>query len=112
MSKRDYLGEFEQVVLLALGRVGRDAYGMTLRREIEATTGRKVSIGAVYATLDRLSAKGYAQSRLSPPVSERGGRAKRLYELTPAGAAALKRSRDLLDKMWKGSRVDALLKNR
>jgi PadR family transcriptional regulator len=112
MSKGDYLGEFEQIVLLALSRVGRDAYGMTIRREIEATTGRKVSIGAVYATLDRLATKGYARSRLSAPVSERGGRARRLYELTSEGVTALKRSREILEKMWKGARVEALPKNR
>lgn len=112
MSKGDYLGAFEQIVLLALSRMGSDAYGMTIRREIEATTGRKVSIGAVYATLERLSTKGYTRSLLSPPSPERGGRAKRFYELTPTGARALKRSRELLDKMWKGARVEALLKNR
>lgn len=62
MSKRDYLGEFEHIVLLAVLRLGKEAYGVTVRQEIEARTGREVSIGAVYATLDRLEGKGYVQS--------------------------------------------------
>lgn len=112
MAKGEYLGEFEQIVLLALSRLGRDAYGMTVRREIESTTDRRVSIGAVYATLERLETKGYVGSSLSSPTPERGGRAKRLYELTPEGALALKRSKQLLEKLWKGARLDAVLKRR
>ena len=64
MSGRDYLGEFEHIVMLALLRPGDRAYGVTVRQEIEARTGREASIGAVYATLDRLENKGYVKSQL------------------------------------------------
>jgi DNA-binding PadR family transcriptional regulator len=102
MAKGDYLGEFEQIVLLALLRLKENAYGMTLRREIHERTGRDVSIGAVYATLDRLEAKGYVSSRLGEPTSERGGRAKRFFRIEADGAAALQDTRRTLEAMWKG----------
>jgi len=69
----DYLGEFEHIVLLAVLRLSDQAYGVTVLREIAARTRREVSIGAVYATLDRLEAKGYVQSRTGDPTPERGG---------------------------------------
>ena len=71
MGKGEYLGEFEQLVMLALLRLGKVGYGMTVRRELEATSGRSVSIGAVYATLDRLEAKGYLSSCRRSPSRER-----------------------------------------
>lgn len=95
MGKGDYLGEFELVVLATLVRLGDDAYGMQVRRDIEQSTGREVSIGAVYATLRRLASKGYIISRLGQASPERGGRAKRFFHLQPAGARALERTRDL-----------------
>ena len=77
MSKGDYLGEFEQIVLLALLQLGEDAYGMRVRQEIEERTRRDVSIGAVYATLDRMESKGWIKSSLGKPsrnaVDERSG---------------------------------------
>ena len=107
MGKGEYLGEFEQVVLLALIRLGDNAYGMTIRAEIEDRTGRAVSIGAVYATLERLEAKGYVSSWLADPTPERGGRAKRYFQLEPAGVAAVQRSKQMLTSMWKGLRLGA-----
>src|SRR6185503_17800159 len=98
--KGEYLGEFEQLVLLALVRLRDDAYGMTIRQEIEKRTGRQVSIGAAYATLDRLEEKGYVSSRVADPSPQRGGRAKRYFRLTVSGAEALNRSRQALDAMW------------
>ena len=95
MTRGDYLGEFEMVVLATLVRLGDDAYGMKVRQEIEARTGREVSIGAVYATLRRLASKGYVTSELGDPSPERGGRAKRFFRLEPSGARALERTRDL-----------------
>lgn len=92
MSNRDYLGEFEHVVLLAVLRFDDQAYGVTVRREIEARTRRDVSIGAIYATLDRLEAKGYAQSRAGDPTSERGGRSKRFFRVTAQGVSAVNRT--------------------
>jgi PadR family transcriptional regulator, regulatory protein PadR len=104
MGKEDYLGEFEQVVLLAVLRLGEGAYGMTIRREIEERAGRKTSIGAVYATLDRLEEKGYVTSERGEPTPERGGRAKRYFRVMPSGMYALERSRELLVRMWAGLR--------
>lgn len=102
MSKRDYLGEFEHIVLLAVLRLGKEAYGVTVRQEIEARTGREVSIGAVYATLDRLEGKGYVQSYAGDPTPERGGRSKRFFNVTSKGAAAVNRTQRALQSMIKG----------
>jgi PadR family transcriptional regulator PadR len=97
-----YLGEFEQVVLLAIVRLGDEAYGTGIRREIEARSGRWVSIGAAYATLDRLVAKGYLRPRDAAGAAERGGRSRRFFAITPAGIAALEEARDLQRRMWAG----------
>ena len=106
MAKGEYLGEFEQIVLLALVRLAENAYGMTIRGEIEKRTGREVSIGAVYATLERLESKSYVSSWFADPTAERGGRAKRFFKLEPAGAAAIRRSREMLTSMWEGLEAD------
>jgi DNA-binding PadR family transcriptional regulator len=98
----DSLGEFEQVILLAIVHLGADAYGTTIRREIEARTGREIAIGALYTGLERLERKGYVTSAMSDPTPQRGGRARRHFLIQPDGAAALKRSRELLAKMWDG----------
>jgi DNA-binding PadR family transcriptional regulator len=102
MAKGDFLGEFEQLVLLALIRLGDDAYGMAVRRELEARAGRDVSIGAVYATLDRLEGKGLVKSRLGETSDDRGGRAKRCFTITGVGARALERSQQALRQMLEG----------
>src|SRR5580693_4465705 len=102
MSGRDYLGEFEHIVVLALLRLGDRAYGVTVRQEIEARTGREVSIGAVYATLDRLEAKGYVKSRLGAPTPERGGRSKRFFRVTPKGVLAVRRTHTALQQLITG----------
>jgi PadR family transcriptional regulator, regulatory protein PadR len=104
--RAEALGEFEQLVLLAILRVSPDAYGVTIRQEIEARTGRAVTIGALYTALDRLDRKGFVSSSMSDPTPQRGGRAKRYYKLRPGGAAALKRSRRALDSMWAGITPD------
>jgi DNA-binding PadR family transcriptional regulator len=102
MPDRDFLGEFEHLVLLAAARLQPDGYGRTLREEIEARTQRSVSVGALYATLDRLESKGLLRSRQGDPTPERGGRSKRYFSLTAAGARALAASRERLDAMWEG----------
>ena len=102
MAKGDYLGEFEQVVLWVLVRLGENAYGMTIRRELEKRTGRNVSIGAVYATLGRLEQKGFVRSRPGEATPERGGRARRYFTLTAAGAEALNATRATLTGLWRG----------
>ena len=102
MGKGDFLGEFEQLVLLALIRVGEGAYGMTVRREIEDRAARDVSIGAVYATLDRLEEKGLVKSHLGDGTDARGGRPKKCFRITGAGAKALERSQEAVRQMLEG----------
>src|SRR5215510_15408667 len=102
MAKGEYLGEFEQLVLLALVRLGEDAYGMRVRREIEERGERPVSIGAVYATLERLEAKGYVSSYLGEATAERGGRAKRHFRIESEGEHALRHSLETVRKMARG----------
>ena len=102
MAKGDYLGDFEQLVLLALVRSGDNAYGVTIRAEIESRTQRSPSIGAVYATLDRLQIKGYVSSKLADPTAQRGGRAKRFFRIERSGLSALRASQTALRNMCKG----------
>jgi PadR family transcriptional regulator PadR len=83
------LGEFEQLVLLALMRLGPDAYGATIRREIEGRTGRDLAISAVYVTLERLEIKGLVKSRIGDPTPQRGGRRRKHFALQPAGRRAI-----------------------
>jgi PadR family transcriptional regulator PadR len=102
MPKGDFLGEFEQVVLLAVLRQDNAGYGMSIRREIEESVGRDVTIGAVYATLDRLERKGFVRSCEGEATPERGGRARKHFALTPDGAAALRTARAMMDRLWEG----------
>jgi DNA-binding PadR family transcriptional regulator len=102
VAKGELLGEFEHLILLAILRLSDSAYGMSVRREIADRTGRDVSIGAVYATLDRLAAKGLVTSAMSDPTPERGGRAKRSFRLTGAGIEAVNRTRRELSNMLEG----------
>ncbi len=108
MGKPETLGEFEQTVLLAIAHRGRDAYGVTIRREIVRRTGRNVAIGALYTALDRLERKGLVASSMSEPTPERGGRARRYFTLRAAGAAALRQSRERLERMWAGIELNVL----
>ena len=96
-----YPGEFEQVVLLAVVHLGDDAYGASIRREIEARGGRAVSIGATYATLDRLVDKGYLKAR-EADSTDRGGQPRRFFAITPNGVTALEEARALQARMWRG----------
>ena len=102
MPKGTYLGEFEQLVLLALLRLGDEAYAVTIRREIAERTGRDVSIGAIYATLDRLEQKGFVSSRRGDPTPERGGRAKRYFRIEATGLRASDQSWQMLQQMRYG----------
>jgi DNA-binding PadR family transcriptional regulator len=103
MTKRtDFLGSLEQIVLLALVRLGSDAYGVTVRTEIEKRTGRNLSIGAIYATLGRLEEKGYVSSQTGEPTAERGGRAKRHFRVEAEGLRALRASQRAFDNMSAG----------
>ena len=100
-----YLGEFEQIVLLALVRLGERAYGVPIRQEIENRTGRRTSVGALYSTLDRLEAKGHVHSWFADATPQRGGRSKRYFCVLPEGLQSLTRSKSMLDRMWKGVKV-------
>ena len=102
MSTFDAIGEFEHLVLLAVLRLGDDAYPVAVREEILKHTGRDVSRGAIYITLDRLENKGFLKSRLGDPTPERGGRAKRYYTLRPVAIQALRESRRALVSLWRG----------
>jgi DNA-binding PadR family transcriptional regulator len=102
MPTSDYLGEFEHIILLALLRLEDRAYGVTVRQEIQSRTNREVSIGAVYATLERLQTKGYVTSSWGEPTAERGGRAKRFFRITAAGVIAVNHTQQALQRMIEG----------
>jgi len=105
MAGRDFLGEFEHVVLLALARRREPAYGAEIHREILERTGRDVSIPAVYVTLKRMERKGLVASKVATPPD--GGRATRNYRLRPAGREALQHSRALLERLWDGLEAES-----
>jgi DNA-binding PadR family transcriptional regulator len=96
------LGEFEQIVLLAIMREGDDAYGVTIRRAIVERSGRDVSLAAVYKTLTRLEEKGLVAVTVGEPTPERGGRRKRYYAVTTAGRSSLRQSVEVLRRMARG----------
>lgn len=102
MMSKVSLGEFEHIVLAAVLRLRPDAYGMTIRREILERTGQDASIGAVYTTLERLQVKGYVSSHVGEKTAERGGRAKKYFEITSFGVEALQTSVERLTSMWDG----------
>lgn len=100
MGGKGYLGEFEQMVLLAILQRGDDAFALEVRRELERSADRKVSRGAFYTTLDRLEQKGYVRWTKALPDG-RGG-AMRRFEVTEAGLEALRASRAALQNLWRG----------
>jgi DNA-binding PadR family transcriptional regulator len=100
------LGEFEQLVLLAVLRLADRAYGMTIQEEIRRRAGRDVSLGSVYKTLERLEDKGYLTSRLGDPTPERGGRRKKFYTVVPVATEALRQSLRALRRMTAGLPAD------
>ena len=97
-----HVGELEHLILLAIVRLGPDAYGMSILRELEDRAERTVSRGALYLVLERMVQKGYLETRMGEPTSERGGRAKRFFELTDAGREALRVSGRSLLALWDG----------
>ncbi|MEO0438674.1 MAG: PadR family transcriptional regulator [Pseudomonadota bacterium] len=101
-SKEKHLGEFEHIVLLALVRLGEDAYGMNVRTTLKKLIDRDTSIGSLYATLERLESKGYVTSLLGEATAERGGRAKRFFKVTADGMRVLRATKGRLEVMWEG----------
>jgi DNA-binding PadR family transcriptional regulator len=102
MTDKTFLGEFEQMVLLAILRTGEDAYAVPIRREIEERAQRRVSRGALYTTLERLESKGFVESTMADPTPERGGRSRRTYVVAAPGLEALENSRAAMASLWQG----------
>jgi len=108
-NKESYLGEFEHIILLTIMRLKNEAYGVKIRQQIKELIDRDVSVGALYATIDRLEKKSYITSRCGQPTPERGGRAKRYYTLTPSGLNALADTKKRLDILWHGLPLNEVL---
>jgi PadR family transcriptional regulator PadR len=102
MRKGDYLGNFELMLLLALIRLGDNAYGVTIASELEEKTGHEVILANVYAKLERLEKMGYAGSKLGDPTPERGGKAKRYFHVTSKGVRKVQETQRSLIKLWHG----------
>ena len=96
------LGEFEQLILLAILRLGDDAYGVTIRAELADRAGRSIAPGAMYTALERMEAKGLIRSRMGDPTPQRGGRAKRYVTVTAAGRQALSRAVQAYERLLDG----------
>lgn len=106
MPKGEHLGELEEIVLLALARLGESAYGARIRTEIARRAGREVTIGSLYSALDRMERKGYVTSWLGDPTPQRGGKAKRHYRLERPGVHALDEARRVHERLWDGLELD------
>ena len=102
MAKREFLGGFELLVLLALLRLGEEAYGVPIAHAIEQSTGKRVILASVYNTLERLEEKGLVASKMGEPTSERGGRAKRYFAVTAAGLREVRAAKKALTQLWRG----------
>lgn len=101
MAERTYLGELELMILLSVVGLGDEAYGVPVAREIEKHLGREVSLGSVYAALERLAARGLVASKLGDSTPERGGKAKRYFRVTKAGLRQMQETRRVLQEMWR-----------
>ncbi len=107
MSKGEHLGDLEELVLLAVLRLGPHAHGGKIREELDREAKRSVSVSTVYVTLMRLEEKGYVSSWKGHPTASRGGKAKRFFEVCSSGLQALQSVRAVRDRMWAGIKVDA-----
>jgi len=102
MAKQDHLGEFEQLALLAVMRLGEDAYGASIQEELDSTADRSAAISSIYITLTRLEEKGLVRSEMGTPGDDRGGRPRRYFRIEPQGLEALRDTRERLLSMWDG----------
>ena len=102
MPRSEFLGGFELLVLLALIRLGDEAYGVPISEAIEESSGKEVALGSVYITLERLENKGLVSSRLGEPTAERGGRAKTYFKVTAKGLREVRQAQRTLVSLWKG----------
>ena len=106
---KGYIGEFEELVLLTVASLGEEAYGVSIKDDIEKRSNRTISIGALHSTITRLEEKNYLKSWLGEPTQERGGRRKRYFELTQQGKVALHEIKQLRDDLWKLSKANLSL---
>src|SRR5690349_3397253 len=104
MTRSGHLDNFELVVIIALIRLGDNAYGVPISEELDKRTGRDVAIGSVYAALERLEDKGFVTSELGEATPERGGRAKRYFHVTARGLKEVRETQRALVKLWRGLR--------
>ena len=102
---KGYVGEFEELVLLTIASLGHDAYGVSVKENIEKRSDRSISIGALHSTITRLEEKGLIRSWLGEPTQERGGRRKRFFEITHLGKVNLHHVKNMRDELWKLSKV-------
>ncbi|WP_420318654.1 PadR family transcriptional regulator [Ekhidna sp.] len=102
---KGYIGEFEELVLLTIANLAKDAYGVAILNDISERANRKLSIGALHSTLTRLEEKGYISSYLGEPTNERGGRRKRYFELTDSAKVELSNMKLLRDQLWAGAKL-------
>jgi len=106
---KGYIGEFEELVLLTVAVLGEEAYGVSIKEEIEKCAKRNISIGALHSTIERLEEKGFLKSQMGGATQERGGRRKRYFQLTHAGKAALHDIKNLRNELWKKSKANLAL---
>jgi len=102
---KGYIGEFEELVLLTVACLGEEAYGVSIKEDIERRSDRTISVGALHSTITRLEEKGMLKSWLGEPTQERGGRRKRFFEITHQGKVTLHHMKDLRDELWKLSKA-------
>lgn len=100
MNHSKKLGELEELILLAIGGLSDEAYTITIQQSLESVSGRIISMGALYTSLERLRKKGYATSEMSKPIAERGGKSKRIYKVTYKGEQALHAVRAIRNQLW------------
>ena len=106
---KGYIGEFEELVLLTVAVLGENAYGVSIKQEIEDNVDRDISIGALHSTIARLEEKGLLKSHLGGATQERGGRRKRFFQLTHSGKISLHQIKSLRDDLWKKSKINLAL---
>lgn len=102
---KNYLGEFEELVLLTIASLGTEAYGVSIQQALVTRSNRAISVGALHSTITRLEEKGFLKSWTGGATQERGGRSKRYYELTPSGKKVLAETKSLRDELWSLSKV-------
>lgn len=102
---KNYLGEFEELVLLTIASLGAEAYGVSIQQELVTRSNRTMSIGSLHSTITRLEEKGFLKSWTGGATQERGGRSKRYYELTSTGKKVLAETKSLRDELWNLSKV-------